>query len=296
MSLSRRIVILAVGAVAIGAAVAGGVWVLRRSAAYVQDYEPQKNTLYRGLQSNDFGAAYANDADLAFLKGEFAFLAEAETETDRVVALVRWLNTNVRDDEAYTVSARKIYELRRGACEVHALAVAVLEAFGTKARWICSARSSMGFGYLEAFVDGHWALFRLRSAGQIEVGKSAWELFNESEPSLAIRTFWSKPGQSTATFEGTVYPAIFPLANARVHEALRTLFQTPRGIVVAYGDVNPHDFLFEYRVKADAEWVTAGTVPEEFAAILRSGTMRRRRFYGAVADWMGWTSLASTPF
>jgi hypothetical protein len=269
-----------------------------RVVTYAEEHEARKNALYRALADNDFGAAYATEADLHFFRQEFAFLDEATSEADRVVRLVRWLDENIEDEEAYTVHARRIYELRKGACEVHALAVAVLEAFGTQARWISSARSSPGFGFLEAWVDGRWALFQLRSGDPdaIDQGRSAWDLYQTQEPSLSVRTFWFMPGQSTTSFEGSVYPALFPLANVTRDPRVGTLFVAPTGIDVAYRDVAPGDALFFYRVLADEAWVAAGTVPEEFERIRASPVMARRRFYGRVADALGWTRLEHTPF
>src|SRR5262249_7408738 len=146
------------------------------------------------------------------------------TETERVVQLVKWLNQNVPFKEMNTVRAIDLLEARAAACEVHGLAIAILKAFGIRARWICGAKSSFGFGYVEAFVDGRWRLFHMRHGDDIVLDKSALELFHESEPSLSVRTYYRKPGASLRAWNGSAYPVLFPLYNLRRHPELEPLF------------------------------------------------------------------------
>lgn len=289
----RRLWLGLVGAT-LAVALAAGGWLLWRVDKLSAHYTPVKNALYQGLAHNDFGYAYANEADLERLRDEFAFLAEAPNDRARVVALVRWLNANVVHREIESVRAVDILEAKAGACEVHTLAVAALAAHDIPARWICSVESSMGFGYLEAWVDGGWQLFRLRHP-EIEVGQSAWQMYQASEPTLAIRTFWSKPGQAVRTFDGTVYPVILPFAAAQMQPELETIFRTRDGLDVSYTELNPYDYPFLWRVKADTDWVKDGTLYSRFLDLRSDGRANRRRFYGAVADRLGWTGLEGDP-
>ena len=105
--------------------------------------------------------------------------------------------------------AQNEHELSRRR-EGHAQVQAAPGLFPRLVRGLRGRPAPPGFGYLEAFVDGRWRLFRLRDADQIDVGMSAWALYKTREPSLSIRTFWSRPGQLVTSYEGSVYPAIFP--------------------------------------------------------------------------------------
>jgi hypothetical protein len=228
-----------------------------------QDYEKR---LYRALTKNDFAWEYSTTEDRERLAREFAFLKDAPNQDETVVRLARWIAENTKEVEIPSVRAVELYEKKSGACEIHAFAVGVLESLGIKARWISGAKSSLGFGYLEAFADGQWRLYRLRDpTNQIRVGKSAWALFKESEPSLNVRTFYGKAGQAVHSWNGAVYPAVFPLANARYRPELEALFTTDKGVAVDRKGFNPHVYMYAWWSPADADWVKYDATLGRFA-------------------------------
>lgn len=220
-------------------------------------FEPYERSLDVALRQNNFSEEFASREDREKLAAEFAFLKKAETEEQRVVELIQWINTHFKRDEVMSVRALELYEAKSGACEVHAFAAGVLESLGIKARWIGGVKTSIGFGYLEAFVDGRWQLFKLRDPDQIKLGKSAWELFRESEPSLNIRHFYSKPDQAVSSWRGAVYPVVFPFANVSRHPEVEPLFTTNRGIAVDKKKLDPYSFVYLWFPEADGEWIRA---------------------------------------
>jgi hypothetical protein len=254
-------------------------------------YEPRKNSLYRGLAHNDFAYAFANREDLEILRREFSFLELEPTSRGKVLRLIEWIDRNTKLEEVTSVRALDLYRARSGACEIHALAVGVLTAFDIRARWIGGVKSAIGFGYLEAFVEGRWELFRLRSgSSDPSLHKSAWDLFLESEPSINVRSFWAKPGTDWKFWGGTVQVVLFPLANAREKPELETLFQTNRGIDVDYRLLNPLDYVYGYFGYADKEWIEAETLMEMFEWHLATNGMAHQR---GDADWINWLGLTA---
>lgn len=218
-------------------------------------FEAYERSLYVALRQNNFSEEFASWEDREKLAAEFAFLRTAETEEQKVVELVQWINSHFQGAEVMSVSALELYHAKSGACEVHAFAAGVLESLGIKARWISGVKTSIGFGYLEAFVDGRWQLFKLRDPQQIKLGKSAWELFQESEPSLSIRHFYRKPKQAVGSWRGAVYPVLFPFANVRRHPELEPLFTTNQGIAVDKKKLDPYSFVYLWFPEADGEWI-----------------------------------------
>lgn len=263
---------------------------LRRSAPY---YAPYKASLYRGLHDNDFAYAFLGPDDGDALREEFSWLTKSRTDREKVVALVGWIDENMGEAEVMSVRATEILESESGACEIHPMAIGVLAAFDVKARWIGTVQSSIGFGYLEAFVDGGWELFEIRSErADPGLGQSAWDLYQSSEPSISIRNFWFKPGQSTSSWAGTVYPAIFPLANVEDHPELETIFTTDEGLDdVAYEDVNPYDFVYGYFQLADKKWIEEQSVMKNFRRHNASWGMTTTRWRAELIDLLELTSL-----
>lgn len=261
---------------------------LKRAVPY---YEPLKNSLYRALAENDFAHMFASDADLMVLRREFGFLEAQPTTRSKVVELIRWIDSNTKADEVPSIRALDLYAAKSGACEIHALAIATLAAFDIRARWIGTVKSSIGFGYLEAFVDGKWELFRLRSGKEDpSLHKSAWDLYQESEPSLSIRNFWWKPNQSWTSWKGSVYPVVLPFANVEEHPELKTVFQTDRGIHVRYRLLNPFDYFYGYFVAMDQEWTLDESLMEKFRIHLASEGMQMQR---NEADWINWLGFTT---
>jgi hypothetical protein len=276
-------------------ALGGAAWAAKeehtrlvRAAPY---YAPYKDSLYRALKDNDFGYAFASPDDLPVLKEKFGWLAEHETQRAKVVALVKWIDENMAGKEIMSVRATALLEAGSGACEIHPFAIGVLRAFDIRARWIGTVKSSIGFGFLEAHVDGEWEVFRIRSGKDDPgLGKSAWALYEESEPSLSIRNFWFKPKQSTSSWKGTVYPAIFPFANVEEHPELEALFTTDRGLDVDYEDVNPYAYVYGYFQKADKEWIEQESVMANFRRHNARWGMKKTRWRASAIDKLGLTS------
>ncbi len=265
---------------------------LLEAERFAPDYAAYRSTLYWGLKANDFSSLYASDEDRRALREAFAFLDASPTRLQKVLALISWLNANIKAKEIYSIRALEIYRKRAAACEVHALAVGVLEIFDIKARWICSVKSSMGFGYLEAYVEGGWQLFRLRSETPV-VGKSAWQLYKESEPSLSIRSFHYKPKQSVRSFGGTVYPALLPFGNVKIHPELETVFTTDQGLSeLPASSFNPYDYFYGYWGRADNEWVLEGSVVDKFSWWHRQPPHLRERALGNIANAAGMAPIA----
>ncbi len=260
---------------------------LLKAKRMAPDYAAYRSTLFWGLKANDFSAIYASDKDRVALRKAFAFLENEPTRLQKVLTLIAWLNENIQAKEVYSVRALEIYEKRAAACEVHALAIGVLEVFDIKARWICSVKSSMGFGYLEAYVEGGWQLFRLRSKTPV-VGKSAWQLYKESEPSLSIRSFHYKPKQSVHSYGGTVYPGILPFGNVEIHPQLKTVFTTDKGLgELEASSFNPYDYYYGYWGRADNEWVKEGSVVDKFSWSHRQSRHWRKRMLAKIANAAG---------
>ncbi|MBI2377720.1 MAG: transglutaminase domain-containing protein [Deltaproteobacteria bacterium] len=254
----------------------------RRWSAYT-DY---RATLLAALSQNDFAFPYANPSDLERLRAELGTEVAAPTERETVIRLVEWINSNTKPDEMETVRAVDLLEVRSGACEIHALAVSTLEALGIKARWISGAKSSRRFGYLEAYVDGEgWQLFKLRDPTMSSLGKSAWQLYRESEPDLNIRMFYKMRGQSVRSWNGTVFPAVFPFANVKRHPELEALFTTNRGLSLDDLRFNPHEYVFAWTRQVDNEWVEAGSSMQSFERIY--GRLKTRLVsFGFVEVWV----------
>lgn len=285
---------LIIGGIVVAIAVGGGFAAkaelarLEKAAPY---YAPYKDSLYLALKNNDFGYAFAADEDLPVLKSRFADLGELKTDREKVVQLVKWIDENMKHQEVMSVRATALLEAGSGACEIHPFAIGVLRAYGIRARWIGTVKRSIGFGFLEAWVEGKWELFQIRSGKEDPgLGKSAWDLYRSDEPSISIRNFWFKPGQSTSSWKGTVYPAIFPLANVEDHPALETIFTTDKGIDVAYADVNPYAYVYGYFVKADKEWIEQESVMANFRTHLSRSGMVKTRWRASAIDRLGMTS------
>ncbi len=217
----RRRVGVITALIALAATLLASDYVIR----FNESYAPSHAALAHALANNDFGFAYANQEDLTFFAREFAWLKDQPTETKRVVELVDWLNKNLKEDEVLSVRARDLYEARSAACEIHALAVAILRSIGITARWISTVKMAKGFGLLEAFVDGRWRLFTLRR-DTIALNQSAWELYQSSEPGLSIRFFYSLPGQNTRSFAGSIHPNLFLAHNAKERPEMQVIFQS----------------------------------------------------------------------
>lgn len=247
-------------------------------------YHPYKDALYVALTANDFGGAYATPADRSRLRAAFSFLEEAPDDRARVLALIDWINENMGSEESWTVRAVDLMEGRQAACEVHALAVAVLDAFGTKSRWLAGVRGSIGFGYLEAHVGGRWEVFRLRAPGRESLGVSGMELYRTTERSVSIRSFYPKPGERLQSPSGDTAVALFPFANVEAHPELEAVFTSSRGVDLDYGTFNPYDYVFAYNRRADDEWIEKGTLEAEFRKRRRRFRHRRRHFLGELIN------------
>ncbi len=259
-----------------------------RLEAALPYYLDLKNSLYRGLADNDFAHAYASKEDLQLLREAFGFLASETTDRAKVLRLIRWIDEETAADEVMSVRAVDLYRAKSGACEIHSLAVGALTAFGLRARWIGGVKSSIGFGYLEVFLEDHWELFRLRSGEEDpSLHQSAWDLYRASEPSLSIRSFWWKPHQSWTSWKGSVYPVLFPFANVVDHPEVEPVLRTDHGISVHYRILNPFDYIYGYFAVADAEWTLEGTLVERFRAHLASEGMGRQREDADFINWLG---------
>jgi hypothetical protein len=254
-------------------------------------YEPLKNALYRGLARNDFARTFASDEDKKELRHELAFLDEEKSPRGKVLRLIAWIDRETKADEVMSVRAIDLYRARSGACEIHAFAVGALSAFDIKARWIGGVKSSIGFGYLEAFVDGKWELFRLRSKREDpSLHKSAWELWKESEPSLSIRDFWFKPSQTWTSWKGTVAPVLLPFGNVEDHPELETIFRTDQGLDLGYRTLNPFEYIYGYFGEADKEWIENESLVEMFDWHLQTEGMRNQRRDADRINWLGLTT------
>jgi hypothetical protein len=247
-------------------------------------YHPLKDGLFYALTTNDFGAAYATPGERAQLRAALPPLPEGVGDEARVRALIAWLDAEIAPRETWTVHAPALLAQRAGACEVHALAVAALAAHGIRARWISGVRDAIGFGYLEAWVDGAWRLYRLRASGPPEVGGSALDLYRAGEVGIAVRTFYPQPDERLSTWSGPVEVGLFPLANLEAHPELLPLFEGPAGVALAYRAFDPYAYVFDYDPQADDAWVRAGTVMAELEA--RQGRFRftRRRWLARLID------------
>lgn len=252
-------------------------------------YEALKNALYRSLAENDHAHAYASDEDLVFLKKEFAFLETSPTPREKIIALIAWIDANTKTNEVLSVRATELYKAKSGACEIHALAISVLRAYGIRARWISNVKSSIGFGYLEAFTGGKWELFRLRSGvADPSLHKSAWELYQESEPGLSIRNFWWKPGQTWSSWKGSVYPVLFPFANVEDHPEVETILRTDGALTsTRYRTLNPYDYVYGYFGAADGEWTREETVMINFEKHFGSAGMRSAKRQADLINVLG---------
>lgn len=239
------------------------------------------HSLRHGLRHNHFGEAFLGPGDAEVLRERLGFLREAEHHRDLVLALIAWIDEHIASDESYSVRATEILELGTAACEVHALAVGALEAFGVKARWIGGAKSSLGFGYLEVFLGGRWELFRLRSGGAPALGLSALELYRSSEPSLGIRNFWFKSRQGVRSWKGTVHPALLPLANAERHPELWVLFEADEGLEPPAAHLDA--YVYGYAKAADAEWLLEDRV---MAGLTAERGRLRARIERLIARWI----------
>lgn len=259
-----------------------------------QNYAPSHAALAHALANNDFGFAYANQEDLKFFAREFAWLERQPTETKRVVELVDWLNKNLKEEEVLSVRARDLYEARSAACEVHALAVAILRSIGITARWISTVKMARGFGLLEAFVDGQWQLFSLRR-DKIALNKSAWELYQSSEPGLSIRFFYSLPEQNTRSFAGSVHPSLFLAHNANERPEMQVIFHSIEGLDIAADTLDDHELLVGFRNEAEEVWVDEGVVSDKYRWIRRQSFNRRAGRLAWVLRRVGLASADDEP-
>jgi hypothetical protein len=245
-------------------------------------YGPFAQTLRRSLSTNDFAFAYANEADRAELRRTFAFLAREPDDEARVRALIAWIDRETLAEETWSIRATELARLRRGACEIHALAVGVLSAFDVRARWISGVKSSLGFGYLEAHVGGRWRLYRLRSGGEPALGVSAWELFQASEPSLNVRMFYPRPERRLTSWQGAMTVAVFPFANVTRHPELEALLRGTTGVPAA--GLNPYDYYYGWAPDTDGPWVEEASTVAQFERIQSGLRHRRLRTVGALID------------
>ncbi|MCA9548790.1 MAG: hypothetical protein KC933_02070 [Myxococcales bacterium] len=267
----------------LGAVVLGFGAYVAKERAY--KYHPYKDALFYALTTNDFAAAYATPADRAGLRAGFAFLGPLEGEEARVLALIEWLDAHVAAKETWSVHAPVLLEQRAGACEVHALAVAALGAYGIKARWISGVRDAIGFGYLEAFVDGGWRLYRLRADDAARVvGASALELYEGGETGVAVRAFYPQPDERLTSWAGPVEVGLLPLANLEAHPELRPLFEGPTGVPLEYGHFSPYDQVFDYDPRADDAWVREGVVMARLREMQARFRYTRRRALAALIN------------
>jgi len=249
-------------------------WASIRAAS--QEFAPYKRSLFQALRDNDFSRAFASPDDLVYLQHQFSFLELETSQRGKVVQLIRWLDKNMATDEVMSVRATEIFEARSAACEIHALAVGVLAAFGIRARWISTVKSSLGFGYLEAHVDGAWELFQIRGKEQDPgLGMTAYELYRESEPSMTIRLFYEKPDQAVSSWIGSVYPGLFAVGNIESHPELSTILESDKGIPLDFYDFNPYDFVYGYFGKADNEWTVEGNLMHHFGIHLATPGMKQ---------------------
>lgn len=258
-------------------------------------YHPYKDALYRALTTNDFGAAYRSEADRHQLRAAFPFLEEAPDDRARVLALIDWIDRNIGSEESWTIRATDLLEHRQAACEVHALAVAVLDAFGTKARWLSGVRKSIGFGYLEAYVGGRWEVFVLRSDEQRSLGASGWQLYQTTEPSVSVRAFYPKPGEKLQSPEGDTAVALFPFSNVKAHPELEAIFTSSAGVDLDYATFNPYDYVFDYHRRADDDWIRSGTLLERFRERRRRFRHERRHLLGELINALDRTIGPSQP-
>ncbi len=259
-------------------------------------YRPYKAALYRGLSKNDFAWAFASPPELKRLRDEYGFLEGASTERERVLSLIDHLDRTMKGDESWSVRAMELHRTRKAACEVHALAVAVLAAYGIHARWISGVKGSIGFGYLEAFVEGRWELFVLRDKSRRALGVSALELYRTTEPSINIRAFYSSPGHRVRSWMGSVHVAVLPLANLVEHPELEVLFKSDQGVEsLEYGSMDPYDYVFDWSRRADDAWIKEERVMAQLQARYRSFRYRRRRALGRLIDGIDRVVGTSSP-
>ncbi len=243
-------------------------------------YRPYKSALFHALANNDFSQAFARpDAPPAA-----AVPLEGATDRARVYALIDWIDAETKPTEQWTVDAERLLEARAGACEIHALAVGVLRAHGIPARWIVGVRSSIGFGYLEAYVDGAWEVFVLRSEETKTTSVSAWTLYQDSEPDLSIRTFYPSPGERLTSWPGPMAVGLFPFRNVERHPELERVFTTTEGLDLEYGAFDPYDYVYDWAHHADHPWLEAGEVWERLLARREKFRFRRRHALGRFID------------
>lgn len=249
-----------------------------------QKYRPYKTSLFLALKHNEFGRAYVADEDVPTVRKAFAFLDEEKTQRGKVLALVDWINTNTKGDEQWTVDAAKILGAKAAACEIHALAVAALEVHGIRGRWIAGVRSSIGFGYLEAHVDGRWEAFVLRNLETKTTSVSAWELYRTKEPDLSIRMFYPRPGERLTSWQGPLSVGLLPFENVKAHPELEPVFKTDAGLDVRYADFDPYDYVYDWHRHADTGWLQSGEVWAKLQARREVFRFKRRRWLGRLID------------
>lgn len=245
-------------------------------------YRPYKETLHHALTENDFARAFLRPGAEEALRE--AVPLTGATDRAKVYQLIDWVADHTAPTEQWTVDAERLLAARAGACEIHALAVAVLEAHDIRARWIAGVRSSIGFGYLEAHVDGRWEAFVLRDLETKTTSVSAWTLYRTREPDLSIRTFYPSPGERLTSWPGPMAVGLFPFANVERHPELEALFTETEGLDVPYGALDPYDYVYDWAHHADHPWLEEGKVWERLWARRSKYRFRRRRALGRFID------------
>jgi hypothetical protein len=240
---------------------------------------PYRAALFTFITTNDFSAEFIAPEDREVLKKRFGELV-GKTEEETVENLVGWVNKELKTNEVPSVRAAEILKEGTAACEVHGFAVGVLSALGIRARWIGGASTSIGFGYLEAFVDGRWRLFKLRDPDHTSLGVSALELYRASEPGLNVRAFYPLPGVNLHSWRGTVGVAVLPLANIERHPELETLFNSDRGVALDWSRFDPYAYIFTWFPQADDLWIKQKSTLQKFEeqyAAWRAGRRREKK-------------------
>ncbi|MEQ8280522.1 MAG: transglutaminase-like domain-containing protein [Deltaproteobacteria bacterium] len=245
-------------------------------------YRPYKSALFFALTENDFSQAFLRPGAEAELRA--AVPLTGETERARVYQLIDWIRDQTEPTEQWTVDAERLLESRAGACEIHALAVAVLRAHDIRARWIAGVRSSIGFGYLEAHVDGSWEAFKLRDLETKTTSVSAWTLYQTREPDLSIRTFYPSPGERLTSWAGPMAVGLFPFENVERHPELEAVFTGTEGLDLEYGALDPYDYVYDWAHHADHPWLEKGEVWDRLWARRDKFRFHRRRALGRLID------------